>query len=167
MIPDYQRLIGALADRGVDFVIVGAVAMVLHGSARVTRDLDVCYSREPDNLERLAAALAPFAPVLRDAPEGLPFVLDVATLKAGLNFTLTSAAGDIDLMGELPGLGAFPVTYRLSEPMAIYGRDVQVLSLEGLERAERAAGPLKDLADLAEIIEIRTRQRGVGDDTHP
>ena len=160
MIPDYQALIGALADDEVDFVIVGAVAMVLHGSARVTRDLDVCYSREPGNLERLAAALDSFAPALRDAPEGLPFVLDVATLKTGLNFTLTSTAGDIDLLGELPGLGAFPVVRRLSESMAIYGRDVHVLSLEGLERAKRAAGRLKDLADLAEIIEIRKRQRG-------
>jgi len=160
MIPDYQALIGALADREVDFVIVGAVAMVLHGSARVTRDLDICYSREPRNLERLAAALDRFTPALRDAPEGLPFVLDVATLKAGLNFTLVSSAGDIDLLGELPGLGAFPVVYRLSEPMAVYARDVRVLSLDGLERAKRAAGRLKDLADLAEIIEIRRRQRG-------
>ena len=95
---------------------------------------------------------------MRDAPEGLPFVLDVATLKAGLNFTLVSAAGDIDLLGELAGLGAFPVVHRLSEPMAVYGRDVQVLSLDGLERAKRAGGRLKDLADLAEIIEIRKRQ---------
>jgi hypothetical protein len=160
MTPDYQALIGALTDREVDFVIVGAVAMVLHGSPRVTRDLDICYSREPGNLERLAAALDRFAPALRDAPEGLPFVLDAATLKAGLNFTLVSAAGDIDLFGELPGLGAFPVVHRLSEPMAVYGREVQVLSLDGLERAKRAAGRLKDLADLAEIIEIRKRQRG-------
>ena len=158
MIPDYQALLGALADREVDFVIVGAVAMVLHGSARVTRDLDVCYSRQPANLERLAAALDPFAPALRDAPVGLPFVLDLPTLRAGLNFTLASAAGDIDLLGELPGLGAFPVVHRLSEPMAVYGRDVQVLGLDGLERAKRAAGRLKDLADLAEIIEIRKRQ---------
>ena len=125
MIPDYEALIGALSDPEVDYVIVGAVAMVLHGSARVTRDLDICYSRGAGNLERLAAALEPFAPALRDAPEGLPFVLDVATLRAGLNFTLTSGAGDIDLFGELAGIGDHTVVRRLSEAMMIYGREVR------------------------------------------
>jgi hypothetical protein len=157
MIPDYEALIGALTDREVDYVIVGAVAMVLHGSARVTRDLDICYSRDAATLERLAAALEPFAPALRDAPEGLPFVLDAATLRAGLNFTLTSSAGDIDLLGEMAGVGDHSVARRLSESMMIYVREVRVLSLDGLERAKRAAGRLKDLADLAEIIEIRQR----------
>jgi hypothetical protein len=155
MIPDYKRLIDALTDHDVEVVIVGAIALVLHGSPRVTRDLDVCYSRETANLKRLAAALHPFAPTLRGAPEGLPFVLDTATLRAGLNFTLTSTAGDIDLLGEMSGVGGYPAAHRLSQPMTLYGRSVRVLSLDGLERAKRAAGRLKDLADLAEIIEIR------------
>jgi hypothetical protein len=159
MIPDYQTLIGTLTDHEVDFVIVGAVALVLHGSPRVTRDLDICYAREDANLARLAAALAPLAPMLRGAPETLPFTVDVPTLKAGLNFTLTSSAGDVDLLGELLGIGAYPVAHRLSVVMTVYGRSVRVLSLDGLERAKRAAGRLKDLADLAEIIEIRKRQR--------
>jgi hypothetical protein len=90
----------------------------------------------------------------------LPFTLDVATLRAGLNFPLTSAAGDVDLFGELTGIGDHAVARRLSEPMTIYGREVRVLSLDGLERAKRAAGRLKDLADLAEIVEIRKRRRG-------
>ena len=158
MIPDYRALLGALADHEVDFVIVGAVALVLHGSPRVTRDLDVCYSRDRDNLSRLAAALAGFAPTLRGAPDGLPFVLDPATLAAGLNFTLTSSAGDIDLLGEIAGIGGYPVANRLAVTMTLYGRPTRVLSLDGLERAKRAAGRLKDLADLAEIIELRKRQ---------
>lgn len=159
MIPDYKALIDALVDHDVDFVIVGAIALVLHGSPRVTRDLDICYSREPDNLARVAAALAPVHPTLRGAPAGLPFRLDVPTLKAGLNFMMTTSAGDIDLLGELSGIGDYAVAHRLSVPMTVYGRSVRVLSLDGLERAKRAAGRLKDLADLAEIIEIRNRIR--------
>ena len=158
MIPDYRRLIEAFTDHEVDIVVVGAIALVLHGSPRVTRDLDVCYSRESSNLKRLAEALQPFAPTLRGAPEGLPFALDAATLRAGLNFTLTSKAGDIDLLGELAGLGGYAAVHRLSQPMTLYGRSVRVLSLDGLERAKRAAGRLKDLADLAEIMDIRRRQ---------
>jgi hypothetical protein len=160
MIPDFKALIEALTDHDVDFVIVGAVALVLHGSPRVTRDLDVCYARDVVNLKRLAAALQPFAPTLRGAPASLPFTLDVPTLRAGLNFTLSSKAGNIDLLGELLGLGGYEVANRLSVQMKLYGRSVNVLNLDGLEHAKRAAGRLKDFADLAEILEIRSRQRG-------
>jgi hypothetical protein len=157
--PDYASILGALDTHRVDFVVIGAVAMVLHGSARVTRDLDLCYSREPGNLGRLARALKPFAPTLRGAPEELPFVLDSATLKAGLNFALQSTAGDLDLLGEVTGVGTFAAVVRLSVVMTLYGRDIRILSLEGLELAKRAAGRLKDLADLAEIREIRRLNR--------
>ena len=159
MIPDYQSIFAALHASKVDFVVIGAVAMVLQGSARVTRDLDLCYSRERRNLNRLATALKPFAPVFRDAPDGLPFVLDAGTLEAGLNFTLRSDAGDLDLLGEVTGIGPYLSVVRLSIPMEVYGRDVRVLSLEGLERAKRAAGRLKDLVDIAEIREIRRRRQ--------
>jgi hypothetical protein len=155
VIPDYRVIVESLDRHKVDVVIVGAVAMVLHGSARLTRDLDLCYSREPANLERLAKALKPFAPSLRDAPEGLPFTLDAATLTAGLNFTLRSLAGDVDLLGELTGIGGYAAVQRLSVVMKVYEPDVRVLDLDGLERAKRAAGRLKDLTDLAEIREIR------------
>lgn len=159
MIPDYQSILHTLDDQKVDFVIVGAIALVLHGSARVTRDLDLCYAREPANLDRLARALKPLAPTLRGAPRDLPFTLDVATLKAGLNFTLQSDAGDLDLLGEITGIGTYPAVRRLSVVMRVYERDVRVLSLDGLERAKRAVGRLKDLADLAEIREIRRLSR--------
>ena len=162
MSADYRAIIEALDAEGVDFVIVGAVAMVLHGSARMTRDLDLCYSRENANLERLARALKRFAPSLRDAPEGLPFTLDAPTLRSGLNFTLRSAAGDVDLLGELTGIGGYPAVRRLSLVMNIYDRDVRVLTLDGLERAKRAAGRLKDLTDLAEIRELRRLRHGNG-----
>jgi hypothetical protein len=158
VIPDYASILSALDDQKVDFVIVGAVALVLHGSSRVTRDLDVCYARERANLERIVRALKPFAPTLRGAPTDLPFALDLPTLQAGLNFTLASSAGDIDLLGEITGLGGFPAVKRLSIPMSVYGREVPVLGLDGLERAKRATGRLKDLADLAEIREIKRLQ---------
>lgn len=159
MTTDYEKLLAALTDARVDFVVVGAVALVLHGSPRVTRDLDVCYARTKGNFVQLASALAPLAPSLRGAPPSLPFRLDAATLRAGVNFTLTTTAGDIDLLGEITGLGGFTAVQRLSESMTVYGRDIPVLGLAGLERAKRAAGRLKDLADLAEIAELR-RLRG-------
>jgi hypothetical protein len=102
---DFAAIIRTLADAGVDFVLVGGVAATMHGSSRLTRDVDVVYARTPENISRLAAALAPHAPYLRGAPAGLPFVLDTQTLSRGLNFMLTMRLGDLDLLGEIAGGG--------------------------------------------------------------
>lgn len=158
MTPDFQRLVDALAAGHVRYVIVGGVALVLQGSARTTRDLDICYARDGENLDAIAAALAPFRPTLRGAPRDLPFRLDGLTLRSGLNFTLESEAGDIDLLGELTGVGGYDQLAASADVMQLYGHPVRVMSLDALERAKRAAGRLKDLADLAEILEIRRRR---------
>jgi hypothetical protein len=63
--PDFRRLIEALAAENVRFVIVGGVAMVLHGSTRVTQDLDVRYTRDDANLEAMVRALSPLGAALR------------------------------------------------------------------------------------------------------
>ena len=117
---------------------------MLHGSARTTQDLDVCYARDDPNLERLADALAPLHPVLRGAPQGLPFQLDVATLRTGLNFTLSTDAGDLDILGELTGVGGYRALIATAETVDLYGRKVRVMDLSSLERAKRSAGRLKD-----------------------
>lgn len=159
MASEFQRLIEALADHEVDHVIIGGVAMVLHGSSRVTQDLDVCYARSPENLERLAAALRPFHPHLRGVPPDLPFTLDARSLGSGLNFTLTSDVGDIDLLGEVPGVGTYEQISQDAVPMRIFGRDVLVMSLAKLAQAKRTAGRLKDLSDLEEIRSLEGKPK--------
>lgn len=102
-----ERALRALCDGGVDFIVVGGVAGMFLGAARVTYDLDVVYDRAPENLRRLVAALASHAPYPRGAPPGLPFAWDERTVRAGLNFTLSTALGDLDLLGEVAG-GDYP-----------------------------------------------------------
>lgn len=150
-----KTLMATLANAGVECVVVGGVALNLRGYARATLDLDVCYARTRENFERLERALAPLHPRLRDVAPGLPFSLDARTLKAGLNFTLSTDAGDLDLFGELPGVGGFAQALALSSPLTMDGWTVHVLDLEGLERAKRAAGRAKDLLDLAAIQKLR------------
>jgi len=81
---DLERLLSVLHDAEVRFVIIGGVAATIHGSARLTSDLDVVYARDRENLERLVAALQPLDPYLRGAPPGLPFRFDVETLRRSI-----------------------------------------------------------------------------------
>ena len=159
MSADLRALIEALAREQVEFVIIGGVAVVTHGYARTTLDLDICYARNRENLERLAAALAPFHCRLRGAPDDLPFTLDARTLRSGLNFTLSTSAGDLDLLGEVTGVGSYSEVARGAVVMDLYGHGVQVASLDVLERAKRAVGRAKDLLDLEAIRVIRSKLR--------
>ena len=160
-----ERLLGALSDAGVSFILVGGVAARAHGSARVTQDVDVSYARNPENLARLVATLAPFKPYLRGAPRGLPFEWSVATLKAGLNFTLTTTVGDIDLLGEITGGGRFEDLVSHSDTVTIFGRETLLLNLPWLIHVKRAAGRPKDLEVIAELEALQEERSGLSD--HP
>jgi predicted nucleotidyltransferase len=152
---DFPALLRVLHEHGVRFLIVGGAAATAHGSARLTQDLDVVYDRSPENLDRLVRALAPHEPYLRGAPAGLPFVFDVETLRRGLNFTLTSKLGDVDLLGEIVGGGGFAELERHCVAMELFGVRCLVLGLDKLIEVKRAAGRPKDLEALAELVAIR------------
>lgn len=152
---DFPALLRTLHDAGVRFLIVGGAAATAHGSARLTQDLDVVYDRSLDNLERLVRALGPYAPYLRGAPPGLPFVLDVETLLRGLNFTLTSKLGDIDLLGEIVAGGGYAALAPHCVEMNLFGVPCLVLGLDKLIAVKRATGRPKDLEVLAELVAIR------------
>lgn len=154
----FADLLKALAHAGVDFVVVGGVAAAAHGSPRATQDIDVVYSRADSNLDCLVTALAPLRPYLRGAPPGLPFRFDAPTLKAGLNFTLTTDLGWIDLLGEIAG-GTYTDLAPHSIQIELFGIVCKVLDLETLIRTKRAAGRPKDLEGIAELEIIKARQR--------
>lgn len=152
---DFRALIQTLADARVDFILIGGVAATVHGSARLTRDVDVVYARRDENIGRLVDALEPLQPYLRGAPPGLPFKWDAETLKRGLNFTLTTRAGDLDLLGEVTGGGGFDDLRHHTTAVRLFDRDVQCLDLDWLIRVKRAAGRPKDLEVVAELEALR------------
>ena len=152
---DFAGVIRTLVDAGVDFIIVGGVAGTVHGSARLTRDVDVVYARSPENMRRLVDALASHNPYLRGAPQGLPFLWDLNTIQRGLNFTLTTRLGDLDLLGELTGGGGFEQLREHASSVRVFDRDVQVLDLDWLIRVKRAAGRPRDLEAVAELEALR------------
>lgn len=152
----------ALTAAGVRFILVGGVAATAHGSVHLTVDVDVVYDREPGNVGRLAAALAPHAPCLRDAPPGLPFRLDRRTILAGLNFTLATALGDLDLIGEAAGGGTYEALLPRSIELDIGGLKVRCVDLPTLIHLKRAAGRQKDLDAVAELEALLEEYRRSG-----
>ena len=160
MTPDLVGLIRMLSRGGVQYIIVGGVAAGLHGALRTTLDLDVVYARDPDNITRLVAALAPYHPYLRGAPAGLPFALDEPTIARGLNFTLVTTLGDLDLLGEVTGGGGYEQLRAWAQSIEIDGFECWVVTLPKLIALKRAAGRGKDreaLAELEALLEERDR----------
>ena len=156
---DFEAVLRSLSEAGVEFVVVGGLAATIHGSARLTQDIDIVYSRSGANIERLVAALGPHAPYLRGAPPGLPFDWSASTVERGLNFTLTTAIGDIDLLGEITGAGDYDSLVPHTVDVDIFGCRCRCLDLPRLIDAKRAAGRPKDLDALAEL-EALLEERG-------
>ena len=160
MITDVAALLQSLAAHDVRFILVGGAAAVAHGSARLTEDIDVVYARDGENLRRLVAALGAAKPYPRGAPPGLPFVWDERTLANGLNFTLRSDLGAIDLLGEIVGGGGYDALLPHSFEITVFGVRCRILDLEKLIEVKRAAGRPKDYEAIAELEAILERLRG-------
>lgn len=159
MITDIAALLRALGSHGVRHVVVGGAAAVAHGSARLTQDVDVVYARDAANVAALVAALAPAHPYLRGAPPGLPFQWNERTVRNGLNFTLQTDVGAIDLLGEIVGGGRYEDLEPHSFEVEAFGVRCRILDLEKLIEVKRAAGRPKDLEAIAELEAIRDRRR--------
>ena len=158
---NFKEIITTLKNHNVQFVLIGGRAAVAHGSAYPTFDVDICYSRDKENLENLVKALIPFHPYLRGAEKNLPFIFEAKTLEMGLNFTFSTDIGDIDLIGEVSGIGNYNGVLKYSEILEIYGMQCNVLTIEGLIKSKKAVGRPKDelvVKELDALLEIRKRK---------
>jgi predicted nucleotidyltransferase len=151
---DFRALVSLLVNSRIKFIIVGGAAATVHGSARLTEDLDIVYQRTEENLKRLALSLTPYNPYLRGAPPGLPFNWDERTLQNGLNFTLNTTLGALDLLGEIAGGGAYDDLLPYAIQIRLYNIECYCLGLERLIYVKRAAGRPKDLETIAELEAI-------------
>jgi predicted nucleotidyltransferase len=148
-----------LQGHGVRFIVIGGWAAIIHGSARTTSDVDMVYARDAENLRKLVAALEPNQPYLRGAPAGLPFRWDERTLQSGLNFTLTTSVGDLNLLGEVTGGGTYEELLRYTQEVSARGLTRRVVTLERLIQLKRAAGRPKDLEAIAELQALLEERR--------
>lgn len=157
---DFRALLRALSAGRVEYIIVGGAAATAHGASRLTQDLDVVYRRTRENVNRVVQALAPHNPYLRGAPAGLPFRWDERAVNAGLNFTLTTDLGALDLFAEITGGGRYEDLLPDSFTLRLYGVECLCLGLERLIQVKRAAGRPKDLEAIAELETILEEREG-------
>lgn len=156
------RVLQALTEAHVDFVLIGGVAARLHGSPSLTRDIDVCYDRTTKNLERLVGVLRSLNARLRGVDEDLPFLLDARTLGAGSNFTFVTDLGDVDVLALPAGVDGYRDLAASAEQVDLDGITISVASLDDLMRMKRAAGRPKDLKEI-EILEALREEIAQGD----
>ena len=159
MATDFSRIIPWLVEHEIEFVLVGGVAAIAHGSARATYDIDIVYSRNDANLKRVAEAIATVQPYLRGAPPGLPFVWNEETVRNGLNFTLTTSLGELDLLGEVTGGGSYEQLAADTIEMELLGVRFRCVTLERLIQLKRAVGRPKDFEAIAELQALLEERR--------
>ena len=151
-------LLTALYDAEVEFLIVGGYGAWLQGSRIITSDLDVCYRRSNQNISRLVKALQPLHPKLRGA-EDIRFLLDERTISQGMNFTLLTDFGDLDLLGQLAGVGGFDEMITKAKETEVNGMRIKLASLEDIIASKRAAGRDKDKFALPELEGVLRAQK--------
>lgn len=161
---DPLRALGTLTEGGVRFVVIGGYAAALWGSPSITIDTDICYARDPRNLEALAAVLRHLNTRLRGPDPEVPFVLDAKTLAMGDHFTFDTDAGPLDCLGLPAGSGGYDALERAAAVKNLGGGlEVKVAAIEDIMLMKKGAGRPKDLIEL-EILgklreEIEERER--------
>jgi hypothetical protein len=155
-----RRILETLVRHGVDFVLVGGLAGNARGSAYITQDVDIAYSRAAENLVRLAEALRELGATLRDAPPDPPFQLDAGALRQGAHFTFATRFGSLDLLDRPDGSPPYDeLRAGAGEPLDVAGVPVPIATLEQLIRMKEATGRIKDRLHASEYRVISDELR--------
>ena len=148
-------LLPRLASSRVDFVVIGGIAVVAHGYIRTTRDLDITYATDQENLDALGRVLVDLDARLRGVAEAVPLVPDGRTLRNAEMLTLETSEGALDLLAAPPGAPSYTELKERAEAIQLEGSTFLTASIEDLIEMKRAAGRPRDLEDIEALEEIR------------
>ena len=162
--PDFRLrdLLRRLVGGGVDFVVVGGVAVIVQAQPRFTKDLDICYAPDAANLEALGGVLIGLNAKLRGVDEDLPFVPDARALSRTQMLTLSTDLGGLDLLVDPPGSPGWDRLRRNAERISVDGTPVLVAALDDMLAMKLAAHRPQDLIDVEALEvarELRDRRR--------
>ena len=153
---DPRRIFETLARHGVDYVVIGGVAVIAHGHTRNTRDVDLMAAGDAANLTRLAAALRELDARLSGVDAHLLEidVHDPAVLANGANFTLETDAGGLDLFSDVPGAAPYAELRERALVVDLDGVAIRIAGRDDLIRMKAAAGRPQDLGDIAALTAL-------------
>ncbi len=154
---ELTRLMRTLIEAEVEFVLVGGLAAVTHGSSLHTSDIDVCCRFTPENLLRLQEALRPLNPRHRMTPAKLPLELDEQGCRGLRNLYLVTELGVIDCLGEVAGLGDFDKVLADSMMVETAAGRFRVLTIDALIRAKEAMNRPHDRETVSLLRAIKER----------
>jgi hypothetical protein len=150
--PAFDKLLARLGEAGVEFVVVGGLAVNAWGVLRGTKDVDVVVAPDPDNLKRVAeVAVAAGGHVqTREALLGSPpSIADL--LASGEQVAIETDLGRLDVVQGLEGVPSYEALRSRASEAEILGVSVAVCSIGDLREMKRAAGRTRDLADLEDL----------------
>ena len=163
---DTESLLGLLDRRGVDYVLVGGVAAVAHGSARATFDIDIVPRWEADNLEALAGALLAASARLRvpGSKESVEVPLDGSTLRHYEVSTWRTDHGDIDIIVGTPTkargqLASYEQLAARAHMRNAFGVSILIADLDDIIESKEALDREPDRVALPELRQLRDRLR--------
>lgn len=149
---DFDDFLSEFIAAGVEFIVVGAHALAVHGYVRATGDLDVFVRPSPDNAARVINALRGFG-----APIEAHRISTDDFQRAGMVYQIGLPPNRIDVLTELSG-----VSFESCESDAIHGtlgtNRVRFIGLQSQLQNKRATGRTKDVAD-AEFLEAIAKRR--------
>ncbi len=157
---DASRILHALAEHRVDYLVIGGLAVQAHGHVRTTQDVDLLPDPASANLDLLAAALRSLR--ARPAGEGLraDFPLDAADILATDPLSLDTDAGGVDVHRSPPGAQPFAAMRRRAMTLEVIGLRVPVVGRDDLIAMKRAAGRPLDRGDVIALTEVEMTDRG-------
>lgn len=152
---DFVNLLERLVNNGVDFVIVGGFAGVVHGCTYVTQDIDICCDFSPSNLLALQRAVSDLNPVHRMTPQRKKLELTEEACAQFKNLYLDTREGQLDCLSFLDGLGDYTQAKQESEVIEVEGTKMRVLSLDALVRTKRAMNRPRDKEAISQLEAIK------------
>lgn len=164
MTGDFIDLLERLAEAGVDFVIVGGFAGIVHGCTYVTQDVDICCDFSPANLLVLQKAVSNLHAVHRMTPGRKRLDLTKESCKQFKNLYLDTDIGQLDCVSFIDGLGDYQKVRRTSELVKVRDTKLRVLSLDALIKAKKAMNRPRDkeaLLQLKAIKKLKNKQKGL------
>jgi predicted nucleotidyltransferase len=150
--PAFDQLLRRLSEAGVEFVLIGGLAVNAWGVVRGTKDVDIVVAPDLENLKRVAGVAVAVHGHIQTGESFLSTPPSIAAhLASGERAAIETELGQLDVVQGLDGVPAYDALRARATEAEVLGIKVSVCSVEDLKAMKRAAGRTRDQADLEDL----------------